>query len=184
MTVEVLSTYERNIQKKATNFSYKTHHNNSFLLGFFIRFLGFQSIFFQRLDWNPPTITLRGEFTRKRKVKQFSCEYFFFNTHLWRPLESFGHLRFVQYVKDLGFIYVIKCPGWQWKIESQHFITESNFFVNTSYQLSEKNTFYFCWRLLWWKIGLKSHVIVIRKSFLNDCYPSDPAIPFACSCVC
>ena len=26
-------------------------------------------------------------------------------------------------------------------------------------------------------------VIVIRKSFLNDCSPSDPAIPFAYNCV-
>ena len=31
---------------------------------------------------------------------------------------------------------------------------------------------YFCWRLLWWKMGRKGHIfIVIRKSFLNDCSP-------------
>ena len=59
-------------------------------------------------------------------------------------------------------------------------LTGSNiFFVNTTYQLSEQNTLNFCWRLLWWKIGIKGHVI--RKSCLND---SDPAILFACSCVC
>ena len=48
-------------------------------------------------------------------------------------------------------------------------LTESNIFVNASHELSEKNTPYFCWRLLWWKWGRKSHIFVhnslIRKSF-------------------
>ena len=38
-----------------------------------------------------------------------------------------------------------------------------NFFVNASYQLSEKNTPYFCWRLLWWKMGQKGHIFEFVK---------------------
>ena len=33
------------------------------------------------------------------------------------------------------------------------------------------------------KRGRKGHIIVIRKSFINDCSPGDTAIPFAYSCV-
>ena len=40
MTGKVLSTCKPKFQKKVTNFSYKTNHNNSFLLGFFILILG------------------------------------------------------------------------------------------------------------------------------------------------
>ena len=88
---KVLSTCKPKFQKKATNFSYKTNHKNSFLLGLFILVLGFQSIFFQRLYWNPPIIISFCEITRTRKVKPFLCEVSFFDTHSWRTLLCFGH---------------------------------------------------------------------------------------------
>ena len=43
------------------------------------------------------------------------------------------------------------------EIESQHSNWKKYFVVKSSYQLSEKNTPYICWRLLWWKIGIKGH---------------------------
>ena len=41
LTDKVLSTCKPKFQKKATNFADKTNHNNSFLLGFFIRVFAF-----------------------------------------------------------------------------------------------------------------------------------------------
>ena len=67
-------------------------HKNSFLLGFFIWVFGVSYRYFcQWQDWNSSKITLCGESTRVREVKQFSCDVFFFNTQSWRTVPSFGH---------------------------------------------------------------------------------------------
>ena len=92
LTDKVLSTCKPKFQKKATNFADKTNHKNSFFarvlcLGFCVS----NRYFCQRQDWISSKITLCGKFTRWREVKQFSCEVFFFTTHLRRNLASFGH---------------------------------------------------------------------------------------------
>ena len=57
-------------------------------------YLGFwvsHRYFCQWQDWNSSKITLCGESSRLREVKQFSCDVFFFHTQSWRTLSSFGH---------------------------------------------------------------------------------------------
>ena len=59
-----------------------------------VLYLGFRvwnRYFCQWQDWNSSKITLCGEITRWRQVKQFSCEVFFLNSQSWRTLASFGH---------------------------------------------------------------------------------------------
>ena len=120
MTDKVLSTFKPKFQKKATNFSNKTNHNNTFLLGFFIWVLGFPINYFcQRLYCNPPYFTLCGEITRKQKVKQFLCELSFFDTHSWRTLPSFGH-SCVPMNTNLYNILWFSCPGKSRDIVYQH----------------------------------------------------------------
>ena len=61
-------------------------------------------------DWNSSKITLCGESTRFRGVKQFSCDVFFFNTQSWRTLPSSGHYCVPMHT-NLFKILCISCQG-------------------------------------------------------------------------
>ena len=99
----ILSAYKPKFQKKATNFADKTIHKNSFLLGFFIRVLGFPiENFVNGKIETPPK--------RGREVKQFSCKVFFFNYQSWRTLASFGHICVPMHT-DLFNILCSSCQG-------------------------------------------------------------------------
>ena len=92
LTEKVPSKCKPKFQKKTFNFSDKTNHKNSFFAGvLYLDFLVSNRYFCQRQDWNLSKILFCGEITRWRKLKQFSCDVFFVNTHSWRTLASFGY---------------------------------------------------------------------------------------------
>ena len=66
--------------------------------------------FCQWQDWNSSKITLCGESTRLREVKQFSCDVIFFNTQSLRTLPSFGHYCVPMHT-DLFKILCFSCHG-------------------------------------------------------------------------
>ena len=60
--------------------------------------------------WNSSKITLCGESTRLREVKQFSCDVFFFNTQSWRTVPSFGHYCVPMHTNLLKILW-FSCQG-------------------------------------------------------------------------
>ena len=97
----------QNFRGKKTNFADKMNHKNSFFAR--VLYLGFgvsKRYFCQWQDWNSSKLTLCGESTRLREVKQFSCDVFFFNT-----LPSFGHYCVPMHTN----LFKILCFSCQWK---------------------------------------------------------------------
>ena len=85
VTDKVPYTCKPKFQKKATDFSHKTNHKNSFLLGFFIRGLGVSNRYFcQRLYWNPLTQHCVVKLPANERLDNFCASFPFFDTHL-RP---------------------------------------------------------------------------------------------------
>ena len=70
-------------------------------------------------DWNSSKITLYGESTHLREVKQFSCDVFFFNTQSWRTLPSCGHYCVPMHT-NLFKILCFSCQGKSREIVYQH----------------------------------------------------------------
>ena len=76
----------------------------------YLSFWGSNRYFCQWRAWNSSKITLWGESTRLREVKQFSCYVFFVNTQSWRTLPSFGHYCVLMHT-NLFKILCFSCQG-------------------------------------------------------------------------
>ena len=87
-----------------------------------VLYLGFwvsNRYYCQWQDWNSSIITLCGEITRLRKVKQFSCDIFLFNTQSWRTVPSFGHYCVPMHTNSFK-ILCFSCEGKSKDLVYQH----------------------------------------------------------------